>query len=1378
MGNKRTRKYPKKPINVNQPQYGGDKNDDQDKVEVEMADINRTITSTVRAVSSRRELHSLVLMVFLFTVDQYIEQEDTFYDLMEEYYEKNSQYVPDVEKNINALISSHYTKSKNYYEDILYKGKQRDRFKFIDDKNLPKGLNIDKIVNLLSPVLYKKEILTFAHKIAYIIGQYHKLLNIVFYSDRTYSKNGHYTKTNWGIFRDKDVSKELPVIPHSLTLLDSEILDGINKIMKLNILTRYKTLSIPPDQITETKSKENFPNAADDATADDATADDATADDATADDDIATDGNSNTVTTGNNVANDSDNLNQKPANIKSGYIFELIKTKMSEMRNIKINKMNTNSNTNEGETGNKDNKIVNCIDLYTFYTDPDNHPYFPRPLNTDWIYADVDELIRYASVYTHLLEIVMSKYDTIIKHEEQIGKNSKYSPIVASKNKREEYMMRRGSIHIGDSKMHTKFASVRRGVGTIGKTLGIIKDKPTAGTRRRRNRKVMKLSKRIKRNPKKFRRVNKTAKRKGGSLLSKFTALRNKQTYIDATKKIGKVIDTQTGLTKVTNRVLNSVWSQPNHEQIYFNIDHSSKYEFLLYLDSMFDLFKVNGFDAGDVLEGQELGLSPRVKEFLENVKAEELKEIDDEMEILKQTKKFYISTVNRSTRIMNKFGEVKTQAYKVASAMMRAKNGQWRIYEEGAKMMRNTFKSLRTLVGFMNKNGVIGYAIGTLHLIANLGPFLSVAFPPAAGISIAAALLRTGLVIVASPILQLPTVILRKKEDIMRVAESMMRLDFNEKNDRDGSVKDENNFLKKIIEYYDTTRFIKTDPTFSYTVVLQNDTDTSKINRPKKDNTIFENAIKKVETELSYMNIYNNSNEITSEEKWQISRYYLAQYSADNNMSMYNGCFQILDIGNQESPFRRYIEYLKVRNKEYVLNEIYKLQLLLKGFFLKTITPNHQVITNYKPLNIINNNTGMTKILNSMINFYDTLYDQSRTPRSYILGSPENLEQNFKELDPNVRKIISTFCEINANDLNDRDVFNFGGIPTRFNDQIIQFVELQMGKTMKTRNETSAKLYDKSWKDNDTNTNNIIIYKSSINNNNNKYDKFITDSTNKPIIYPLYTYDKTCDDSMTGMHMSGRTVRKIVGKKISTELVKNVNGDTNVSLEYADICNIQDKFKTRIRQYMVAAAYYAKSYKEPTIVIPEDIYNKSKLVILKLFVYMQHFAKRAYIELDGTTINGILNAKFNGFDKNAVKSITQHVLNGGDKYIEWYINQLNTTYIDNKYISIPIQSELINYMRARYVKDKYKLKLTLADKNANTTEKNVGERLDQKLTDTIKDNDVSNPSIKQLQTDYDIAGEIEKQVLNEKDFKFKTMDVNYSITETVNPMKNTKVND
>ena len=79
------------------PMFNGGGNED------DIYKIDSKITSTVRAVSSKRELHSLTLMLFLFTANQYIEETDSY---------KN--YTNDLNK-LNDFFTKNYNESNKRY---------------------------------------------------------------------------------------------------------------------------------------------------------------------------------------------------------------------------------------------------------------------------------------------------------------------------------------------------------------------------------------------------------------------------------------------------------------------------------------------------------------------------------------------------------------------------------------------------------------------------------------------------------------------------------------------------------------------------------------------------------------------------------------------------------------------------------------------------------------------------------------------------------------------------------------------------------------------------------------------------------------------------------------------------------------------------------------------------------------------------------------------------------------------------------------------------------------------------------------------------------------------------------------------------------------
>jgi hypothetical protein len=261
------------------------------------------------------------------------------------------------------------------------------------------------------------------------------------------------------------------------------------------------------------------------------------------------------------------------------------------------------------------------------------------------------------------------------------------------------------------------------------------------------------------------------------------------------------------------------------------------------------------------------------------------------------------------------------------------------------------------------------------------------------------------------------------------------------------------------------------------------------------------------------------------------------------------------LVVSNERSPFKDYLEYRKIRNKEYILNEIYKLQLLLKIYFLKYAMNNTFTI---KPI---------PTNIDKLIDFYKKLYNESRTPKSMILGSPEYLERNFRELDIEVRKSIDEYISkfkqptyelkncntktgqyltLSANDAaacREQDARKVTDAKTEL-DFIIKSTAMQVKKTMLSRN-----------------SNNIQT----------KYE---------------YEYKSNCD-SRTGMYL------------------RHKQSD-------ADACKLQDKMKKRITQYLTDAKSYKTKYVDNITKVNIDSLDLNYRLFM---IYMQNYAKRAYIE-------------------------------------------------------------------------------------------------------------------------------------------------------------------
>jgi hypothetical protein len=884
----------------------------------------------------------------------------------------------------------------------------------------------------------------------------------------------------------------------------------------------------------------------------------------------------------------------------------------------------------------------------------------------------MDEMIRYAAVFTAMLSVVQDRYDTINMFEkrqidmfekekkeflsdktlkERFMEKKIEEKLIHNKRLREQYMMMRGANYMGNSKWAQKLAAFRNAATTSYETAKIaatpiyttLKRAVGKGGSKRPIRKNVRVSKRIKQNKRRFKRVNLTLK--GGGLFSAIT---------NSTKRTLKAIDSQTGITKVGNR-LSLLHLNLKHQKIYFNISHNSKYELLLYLDKMFDTYMVNGFkyDEGDAIAGQELGLSPKLTKFIEIVKEDELKELDDEKKVYTEMQNFYVKTVDGPTRRKNGLDEIYTQAKKISSAMTRMTNGQLRLGETIKAMVREKIKSLRTLAGFVRRNGIVGAVIGVVVLICNVSFYAQAGDPTGfmTAIYLSSQIAEYALIFISSPILDMPPIILRTKEDIMMVAKNLMRVQYIGKNA--GKVNEDDNFLNKMMEYYDKMYEIKTGEKYSFSVILKNKE--SIINPIDKTNynefnEKFTKAIIEVTNSLEYLDIYKKDTSsretLTEQDKTTLSRYYLSEYSADNGISLYNAIGQI-SLGTGATPFTRYMQYRKIKNKEYILNEITKLQLLLKIYFLKYIQ-RHDInnIIKLKDTDI-----------NNLITFYTNLYNESRTMKSMIQGSPENLEFKYKELHSDIRQEIDKNIRILPNA-----------------DFIKKYTASQINTSMQARN-----------------SENILKYK----------------------------YKDNCD-SRSGMY-----------------LLHNQKD--------ADACKLQDKMKKRINQYIYDATQYTKRLEELNKIQKQYIGSFeqiNKTLHGKLYmIVMQNYAKRAYVEHEVGV--DYLKTKTDVFNT-IVKMVSP------DDFIK-------------KKIAQNVKDGLTTYMNNRYLDQTYKIQLTLANNSLD----NIKTVLTTQISNSVNTlDDLLNAN--NTTADYDVVGDIEKRILDNPQFKLKTIDVYASI----NPQK------
>ncbi len=586
-----------------------------------------------------------------------------------------------------------------------------------------------------------------------------------------------------------------------------------------------------------------------------------------------------------------------------------------------------------------------CFSLNSTNTKISEHPYYPNPLNTDFVFCEIDELVRHAQIFTAMLQILHNIYTT----SSNISDN--------------KTIMALGKTYIGNSKFMQKYSSIMSGTKMIGnlaysgvasslrKASGYLTSKkndatdttaPTTATYGG-NRKVMR-TKRVIVGKRYYKgRPDPSFQIRGGGFFSSIS---------NGASKAAMFMDQQTGVSKIGNRITSMTTSKE------LSPAQKTKYELMLYLDKMYDLFKVNGFDRGEEILGNELGhLSPVAREFVERKIQDDLTSVKDLKIKLDTRIAEYKNTVSASFRMKYALDETITQGNKLANFLRRVGNGQMQLKEKAKFLMGSTIKSMRSLLGFMNRNGLVGYAIGFLHIAANVLPFFTPVFPPAMALSFVASGAKYALIMLSAPVLEAPPIILKRKEDIMKAAEAMMRHDSN------GKVKDAD-FLKKMLEYYDFLSDVKTKQ--AYNISFTYDASGTQ-QTPNISQDIIEKATEEVQGVLQTKQIKF----LDKQAEEQVIKYYVSEYSAYYSISLVEA-LQTISIGGETSPFKRYLDKRALLNKMYIENEIAKYETLIKLYNAQTNeTQNAEEIKNLKEE-----------------------YEKIRIPENMQFGSLKNLEQ------------------------------------------------------------------------------------------------------------------------------------------------------------------------------------------------------------------------------------------------------------------------------------------------------------------------------------------------------------------------------------------------
>jgi hypothetical protein len=823
-------------------------NSEKKKEDNDIYKRNRKIISIAKNIGSKHELHSLILMLFMFTADNYVK---------------------------------------------------------------PGGSEQDSTDG---PLFYKSELLEFMYKLSIIVSKYNDYFNKIFIPITPLQVN---KKPNYPLDNEKKgfIKTLCEEGNNIIKLIKEKPVDKSDIDFDLNIENSEGVEREEEVKVEEVKVEEGQEGQ-----------------------------EGQPVDMGQKVE-----VTEQPADLKR-WIFKEIKKEIQALRGANFK----------------------CIQIDTKIGQSD-HPYYPNP-SYDWIYGDVDVMIRYNIVLTKMLQILWKEYEKAPNDENEI--------ITLGKN------------YIGNLKLDEKKAAAYRGVKnifTFGKaaltTTGntnmdvtpVTNTKSTTGGRLRH------LNKQLPRTVSNRRRYKNrkmifTKKIKGGGFLTNLKT---------AATKAATAVNSQTGITKVFNRA--AALTISTNVKNSFNDAQKSKYGLLLYIEKMFDLYMVNGFDEGTELSGSTIVLPPEVDKLVNEMKETELKSISNEMEALSLLRYYYRWNTDATFQLEHGMGEVVTQGNKVANFMHRLANGQLQLLENSRLATSKMLVSMRKLAGFANRNGLIGYSILFLHGASNLLFFASPAFPPALLFSWGLAMTRNALILLASPVLAMPPEIIKNKQQIMEMANKMMQRDSNLKLRGD-------NFVEKMLGYFDDVCEIKINlkdndkvhfdfPVVS--VVKTQGTDTDNKKEITDDKMLL---VSKKAYEIIYNDAEGKPEQILLEKlstdtvkRNYIAKYFVDLYCQETNttfMDMVNGLGTVTDVG-----FKDWIRTMRIRNRSRVINEINKYVLLLKKYMLQPQKQQYQ-----------QNNT---EVNNLLIKYYDAKYKASKVPKEMIIGSKENLSANFKTMFP-----------------------------------------------------------------------------------------------------------------------------------------------------------------------------------------------------------------------------------------------------------------------------------------------------------------------------------------------------------------------------------------
>jgi hypothetical protein len=697
-----------------------------------------------------------------------------------------------------------------------------------------------------------------------------------------------------------------------------------------------------------------------------------------------------------------------------------------------------------------------------------------------------------------------------------------------------------------------------------------------------------------------------------------------------------------------------------------------------MYFDKIHDLYINNVFRYDVELTGPDTTLSPEANKYIDILKEQELNGIYDEKEELRGMRQFYRDAVDRTTLWANRLGEAETQLERAGNFLKKLGNGQMHVYKNAGKFATTIKNMVKQTASFVYRNGITGSVVMTLQMVANIANIIMVVYPLSAplmgGVILAAGVIRFSLLVIASPFLAPPVVLLQQKSDIMNVVKNSLRKDSN------GNIVNGNFYEKFVNDNYDFLaglkygQNVKNNIVYNVSIKLKYETAEKNIINTKITGLLFnplgnvtdkqnnidetiqppnqaapkEKSVDEVIDQTVQTLIDNKiipykygKNSITGKE---IARYYIDEMTNEYNTNFYN----MISLMGETDVVNEYLQNKDKRNRKYVKNEIYKLQLLLKIECLRI----------YKEFN--------KKLdISQLYNFYNTEYQNKRMEESMVYGSKKYMEKHVE------KEIIDVFSKYWDTKINVTRIVTKSQ-STESNNHIFNSGYFKFYRSLYVNDILIAKLKSK--------------FQS--------IDKILSIppcTLESPPSPQVNSKDPQRLDQSTHFKFNVEYINTFIDKaKIECDAMTSVFN----SKEKKDLCNSIKQLKYEIeKQIDIALSYYDKttSNKYPTV----------KDELKKFLPIMYNIAMRGYLHYKMTPPSVYLPTDS--------KYLYDSTLSA--KYIRWFITQYMTQSDDKNNLT----NEAVNYIRTKYISNnlrKQRLTITETDIPAKIAEFNNSQQL------------------------------------------------------------------